>query len=345
MTDMNRSTNPVLIIGSERSGTNLLRVLLSNHSRLHAPIPPHFLETFGFSSMYYTPLNHSENGKLLFSDMLAIANHPYTDWALNISFEKMQEKYQPVCFYDYFSLFYEEITQLNHKERYVCKELNLWNHIFQISNYFPDAKILYLYRDPRDYVASWIEKPFHINTAYDAIQTWVAEQESVDVLMRTHGIEVCPVSYEELVSDPCSTMTRILDYIGEKPESVCFATDPDKSRSVSWNPYWENLGKPINSRSAGKYRHALDTDTVNMIESIAGYYMKLLGYDLVTMADWERPRFMGLRNKLTRKLVQIRRRDHIKNQMNILHSKIALMHELQFDARSRFAINRHRQDL
>lgn len=34
----------IFLIGSERSGTNLLRVLLGNHSRISAPPPIHILD-------------------------------------------------------------------------------------------------------------------------------------------------------------------------------------------------------------------------------------------------------------------------------------------------------------
>jgi len=36
----------IFLIGSERSGTNLLRVLLGNHSRISAPPPIHLLDLF-----------------------------------------------------------------------------------------------------------------------------------------------------------------------------------------------------------------------------------------------------------------------------------------------------------
>ena len=38
--------DPLFIIGTERSGSNLLRVILDAHSRISVPHPPHIMRYF-----------------------------------------------------------------------------------------------------------------------------------------------------------------------------------------------------------------------------------------------------------------------------------------------------------
>ena len=90
-----QSDSPIIILGSERSGTNLLRHLLSNHSGLAGPVSPHFMEVFFHISHFYDDLHQPENLEILFADMLKLANHPYHDWQLNLSFPEYYKKYAP----------------------------------------------------------------------------------------------------------------------------------------------------------------------------------------------------------------------------------------------------------
>ena len=41
---MTRPTDPLYIIGTERSGSNLLRVILNAHADIDVPHPPHILK-------------------------------------------------------------------------------------------------------------------------------------------------------------------------------------------------------------------------------------------------------------------------------------------------------------
>lgn len=335
-----KASNPVFIIGSERSGTNLLRTLLSNHSHLYAPLSPHFIQEFGRVCRFYAPLSNKVNARHLFDDMLALANHPYSNWSLELSFDHAWEKYRPSCFLDYFSLLYLEAAYKAGKAAYVCKEINIWDHIFNILNYFDNPRFLYLYRDPRDCAASWMAKPMFIRTAYDAVNNWCYEQDIVAELRGVHGVDMHPVKYEELVAEPARIMRGVLEYIRAAVESQCFDTIGEKSEGMSWNPYWENLFRPVNADSTGRYREILHGGTIKMVETIAKHNMQSLGYSLETNADWISPRHMKFINSARRLIVLARKRRHIYGRMSLLHSKVSLIRRLQINARQRFRATR-----
>ena len=55
----------IVLLASERSGSNLLRSLLGNHSQISAPVAPHLLVEFYNSSKYYGDLRDLQNIKEL----------------------------------------------------------------------------------------------------------------------------------------------------------------------------------------------------------------------------------------------------------------------------------------
>jgi len=82
----------IIILTSERSGTNLLRVLLGKHKHISAPVAPHFFDSFSQYLHNYSNLKHHKNLVLLLDHMIRLANHYYHDWKLNIKAEELIEK-------------------------------------------------------------------------------------------------------------------------------------------------------------------------------------------------------------------------------------------------------------
>ncbi|MBK8443059.1 MAG: sulfotransferase [Sphingobacteriales bacterium] len=161
----------VFILGSERSGSNLLRVLLDNHSLLNAPVPVHFLEYFRPIFNHYIKL---KNYNYLLEDMLELANHAFSDWQLELIYPSKVHSLMHA--FDYIS---NAKAAKEGKKHYVCKDNHLFQHIDLISSYFPDPYFLYLYRDPRDQAVSWLKQPIYLKTPYQIANKWRSEQKNV----------------------------------------------------------------------------------------------------------------------------------------------------------------------
>lgn len=293
---------PVFIMSSERSGSNLLRTLLSNHADISAPTAPHFLLFLHRLIPYYGPLSVRANAHNLFDDMLSIVNHANYQWNLKLDFEQVYSEFCPDSFMDFFDLFYQMEARRKGKSQFVCKENNLFDFAFPILDYYEKARFVYLYRDPRDYVASYLKAPLGLSTPFDAARRWKREQEKCAVLINAFCLEVYPVSYEDLVSDPSETMADILSFIGVSIDKACFEIVAGENESLAWNEYWQNLNRPVIKSNIKKYLQAFNTKTINLIESIVRDEMLMLGYSLDTSADWECTRSFKIRNFLVRRI-------------------------------------------
>src|SRR5690606_16265432 len=145
-------TKRIIILASERSGTNLLRVLLGNHKDISGPVAPHFFDAFKNNLEKYGDLNEKENALLLLDHMLQLANHSYHDWKLKIAPEDLITEYKVNSFERAFDALYLAKAKQENKFHYVSKDNHLFNHINYLDN-LENVKYLYLYRDPRDHVA------------------------------------------------------------------------------------------------------------------------------------------------------------------------------------------------
>ena len=72
MVAISSGTDPLYIIGTERSGSNLLRVMLNAHSGIVLPHPPHILRYFSPLEKAYGDFEESENLSRLVSDVLRL---------------------------------------------------------------------------------------------------------------------------------------------------------------------------------------------------------------------------------------------------------------------------------
>jgi hypothetical protein len=320
--------SPIFIMSSERSGSNLLRILLGNHSNICGPPAPQLLQTFYSQIPYYSPLSHRENLKNLFEDFRAIVNHPYHSWNILFDFDYIFDKYRPKSFLDLFHVFYNEYSIKENKRRYVCKENNIFDYACQLVNYYENPRFIYLCRDPRDYVASWIKLPVEPNTVFAAAQRWVEEQRKCHILLSSFGLEAFKIRYEDLITDTKQTMTMLFSFLGESVEEGCFEIKENNNSAITWNSFWKNLNKPIDSRNFKKYLTAFNHDAIRMIESLAKEYMIRLNYDFDTDLNWKKSKLFKYRQAILSKYYKVKNRKKHHETIRVLNSRLSLANSI-----------------
>jgi len=317
--------SPVFIMSSERSGSNLLRVLLGSHSGIAAPRPVQLLILFDRLIPGYGDLAVRENAQHLFDDCIALANHPYTAWNLKIDFEQVYEPYTLNGLIDFFHLLYSEYALRENKKHFVCKENNLFDFANQLAEYYKDPKFIYLYRDPRDFTLSWRGLPIGPKTYFLAASKWVEEQRRCERFITTSGLDVYCLKYEALITATEQQMTDLLTFVGVPVEENCFSIPEGNNREVAWNMYWRNLTKPILKQNFNKYRDELTGTTINMIETVTKDYMSKLHYAFDTQANWTRPKLFASRERVASKLIDYKRKCISNETSRRLASRKALL--------------------
>ena len=331
-----QNDSPIIILGSERSGTNLLRHLLSNHSRLAGPVSPHFIEVFFHISHFYDDLHQLENLELLYGDMLKLANHPYHDWQLNLKFTDYYEKYAPKSMIEMYHCMYLAKAEQQDKRRYVSKDIHAWQYAHQIKSVFPGTRFIYLVRDPRVHVRSWMKRPIFMLTPVEAVKKWKRDQYEILNLHYSGGIDWYMFKYEDLISDPQDEMSKLLQFLNEPVESSCFNTNPENAAESKWNDYWKNIGKQINRENKEKFKDGLGMDDIELIETLCFEEMNRFGYQPVSDSRWK-PTYrykLGLIEK--RKKALHRRKLVSQTWQEIFYNKQAEIKNIQQEARKRW---------
>ena len=275
---------PVFIMSSERSGSNLLRVLLNNHNDLCAPLSPHLLNTFREVVPYYGCVPEHMNN--LLADMESVVNHPYTDWKLDLP-EDSEDRLRNQTFMGAYDFIYREKAKQSGKNNYVSKDNDVFNHADLIFGFYKNPKIIYLYRDVRDQAASWMKTPTSMLTPKVVAQRWVGEQEKCISVCEENKSNCLSVSYEDLIANTENVMREAIDFIGLDWDENCAQTKKSGAPEAGRNTFWENLNKPVMSDNSKKFLKEFDKRTIKIIEAESKRLLDYLGYDLLSSGRYE----------------------------------------------------------
>ncbi len=276
------SESPIFLLASERSGTNLLRTRLDNHSKIAGPTPPHLLKWFYNIEPYYGNLQKDEKFRILIKDILELLNVQIAPWDINFDTEVILNEMGPrersvVSLFEYV---FDKYTEYQGKQRWFCKDNNLFDYAWKLKNYFPNCKFIYLVRDPRDVCNSNLNREYGPNTAYHFAKSWKGEQAKCIRIYTEKKFEedVLLVKYENILSSPKLTFQKICEFIGEEFENAML-TNTDREEATK-TKQWKNLSKPIMKDNKKKYKDKLKNIQIKIVEEITNREMRFLNYKL-----------------------------------------------------------------
>jgi hypothetical protein len=279
---MSMAIAPVFLLASERSGTNLLRRRLTQwQSTVFGPSPTHLLKHLDARVPYYGELADDRNFAELVSDVLSLCYDHFSPWEIRFETPQviaaMDQAAVPrnlIRLLDWLSRAY---AQAKGYQTYLCKDNNLFDYAFQIKQELPDARFIYLHRDPRDFTLSQKNRPLGSVSITKNARLWRDQQAKCIRLMNDPKIagHCYRVSYEELIADEHGCIAGICRFL-DVPMHSQVAGDVAIDQGTCAD--WENLNRPTITNNAGKYRHQLSSAAVRAIESVVWTQMRFLGY-------------------------------------------------------------------
>jgi hypothetical protein len=278
---------PIFIIGTERSGTNLLRLILNSHSDIAIPHPPHIMRNFAKLEPLYGDLNNDIHFKRLISDVVTTVElHPYP-WEIKIDRDKVFRQARERNLINIFFSIYDQYLESTRKKRWGCKSTFMIYHVALIRRYYPRAKFLYMVRDGRDVAVSAKKSIFNRYCVYYTARLWKKEQQiGIQWLNRLSDNDIFLVKYEDLLANSKDIVASLCDFLEEPFEGIMlnFFETQEAKKSGSISAAWKNTSKPIIENNVYKFKKELTRKEICLFEAIAGPELDYFSYALINPA-------------------------------------------------------------
>ena len=274
------------IVGSARSGTTLLRMMLNAHPEV--AVPP--------ESRFVVELYSSDEVRV--DDFLSrLGSHRrWISWDTPIEDVRAQlAGMSTVAYTEAIEAAFMAFAQSRNKKRYGDKTPRYIEHLPLLARLWPDAKFVHLVRDGREVALSYADVPFGPNTVAKAAALW---RERVALGMK-QGRPLGPQRYVELRYE------RLLENPREEVEGLCTFLDLDFDPTMlDYSEYARSevldrarLYNPNVTRSITKTRswdEQMPKSQVEVFEAIAGDTLAELGYERLFAAPSLGARFAAL---------------------------------------------------
>lgn len=267
MTSASQSA-PIFIGGLMKSGTSLLRKLLSRHPAIFGG-----LETHWFDESFRTAWQERGGKKWEILQTFFSVDSSELD-------ELAERADGPEAF---LTVMMEHCAERDGKVRWVEKTPDNILHIERIWEHWPEAKVLHVVRDHRDVYASWkARKGKNLDDFLPAVRG-VLDRAS-DVLW-TESDRYLEVRYEQLVSETDAVLERVCTFLGE-PYPAALADyegdDTDYQRVLEAtgkiSATTESLRKPVFTSSVGQWKELIEPSERETIERELGDPMRRWGF-------------------------------------------------------------------
>lgn len=280
----------ILILSSERSGSNLLREMLGAHSQLGAPPAVHFTTHLAPWAGFYGRLNDVSARRRLIEDLIAVAQSHIAPWPGPYEVGQVEQFVQRPTFWGVVDALYRVEAARLGKVGWACKDNGLWDHAAEIALQFPDVRAVHLVRDGRDVAASFRRAPGGPKTIYAAASQWAREQRAALRVADILGDRCVRLKYEQLTGEPEATLRSMCQAIDLDfdPAMLEYHRQGATQDLASRSSYWSNLGQPVIRDNAGRYRQVFSSQQARRYEQVAGGELASMGYalDHATCEPW-----------------------------------------------------------
>ncbi len=252
--------SPIFLLGCQRSGTTMLRLVLDSHSRISC----------GPETRFLTDLRRIVDEKRDWP-RLARFGFPREDWLRRIG--------------EFFGGVHADYAAGRGKARWADKTPLYALSVDFVTEVFPDAQIVHVIRDGRDVVVSH-RKRFGYWSAVKCVVKWPRYIRTA----RAFGARLPPERYHELryedaVGDPDKTLRALFEFLGEqwepgvleyadRPHDVAgkYTVEADRRRAAA------GTDAAIYASRVGTYKRELDPFLRILVRIFSGPMLKELGY-------------------------------------------------------------------
>jgi hypothetical protein len=273
-----RVPDPFFIVGNDRSGTTMLRLILDRGP--DAAIPPESMFLTDFADFFERGEPRDTGAATRF--MHEVWNHPKVRlWQLAGEPPEIPPGLSPADMYRFVvEAPFQAYAAKHGKPRWGDKTPHYVHHVDHLLVLWPRARFVVLVRDGRDVALSLRRMPFGPNNAWAAAPWWARGIRAGEAAQEAHPDAVLTVRYEDLARRPTEHVPRICEFLGlHYSDDMLALEDADPSRIVpdqaSWFP---TLFDGINTTAVARWEREMSLRDQRVFAAQAGAELARLGY-------------------------------------------------------------------
>lgn len=328
---------PVFMIGMQRSGSNLLRLMLNQLGEIASPHPPHILQRLSPLVDHYGDLSGRGNFYQLADDVCRLVELNPVAWeGVELDRDEVVSRCRERSLVALHGAVYDICARAWGARTWCCKSLANIQYVDEIERYFVKPRYIFLYRDGRDVALSFRKAVVGEKHIYHIAKGWAKVQEvALGLMDRIGPHRLITISYEELTADPASAGHRLCNFLGAAyTEGMLeFHNTEEAKRAAGSSALWDKLTQPVMQNNTGKFLRESSEDDIRIFESVAGHVLDRLGYERVHVRRGEEKTFSDLEvNAFTRendRLKQALKAGVDKDDLERRGRQEALLEEIQ----------------
>lgn len=272
------NNSPFFIVGSGRSGTTLLRLILAGHSRLHIP-PETWYILYMVEELPVTDVLMPAQVERAIT--LMVEDYRWPD--MNMTADELRREVIGLTaprLVDIVNIVYRRHLAASGKQRFGDKTPIYFKIIPQLVALYPDAKFIHLIRDGRDVAISWID--LNYDRYYEQSFEWTMAMESREEFIHgPYANRVLEIRYEDLVRDLENTVRRVCVFLDEEFEPGMLSWNsletliPERERHIHGK-----IGQPVSPDAAAVWRRKLSAPECFAMEACMWRQLRALDYPL-----------------------------------------------------------------
>jgi len=278
----NKKLKAIQFVGTQRSGSNLLRLMLNQLPEISAPHPPHILKTFFPLLSQYGDLNNADNFRVLTQDVCEWVNMNPVPWeGITLHADEVMGDCTQNTLIELFVKIYERKAIHDNADFWCCKSMESIHYVDEIEASGIAPYYIYIYRDGRDVALSFMKAivgPKHI---YYLAKKWAEEQRlSLQAQERVGAERFIRVRYEDLIHVPRLVIKSICDVLGVSFSDEVFEYfhSEESINTANSGQMWKNVVRPIMPDNHDKFKREFTGEQLRIFEQVAGDVLQELGY-------------------------------------------------------------------
>ena len=267
--------DPIFVVGVQRSGTTLLRLILNSHSEISIPEEARFLTPLLAPRFLNKELDRQDIEKIY--NYLKV-NEQFQLWNYDSqTFLAKLKAFQSASLAEIINMMFQSYAEAEGKTRWGDKSL-FFGSIEILHQLFPNARFIHIVRDGRDVFSSWrAMEPTMKHPSVMALD-WKFKLDSIEKAISglPEGLTLT-ITYEELLDNPKEIVKRICTFV-----KVAFEDAMLDFHKTSHNYIGEHhsklIFKAIDNSNKEKWKTKLTPFEIRAYEVLCKKELEKFGY-------------------------------------------------------------------